>query len=171
LSVSHGGNLVHKYTGGDSFGESSLIMKQPRSSTVTCTSKKCQLLEMKAEDFMAVIESSPELTTSLRDMCRKRLFKKAVKQYSLEKNRGLSDDDIVATFHEADIDESGCLNLDEVRRIMHKMDPRFPLDEIRALLNFVDVDGDGRISLEEFKRLFRQFEDEKTSDTATESTK
>jgi CRP-like cAMP-binding protein len=169
LSVSHSGKLVHKYLGGDSFGESSLIMKQPRSSTVTCTSKKCQLLEMKAEDFMAVIESSPELTTSLRDMCRKRLFKKAVQQYSLEKNRGLTDEDIVATFYEADIDKSGFLNLDEVRRIMHKMDPRFPIDEIRALLIFVDVDGDGRISLEEFKRLFRQFEDEKTSDTDTTS--
>lgn len=163
LSVSHGENVVHSYSAGDSFGESSLILQQPRSSTVTCVSKKCNLLEMKAEDFLAVIESSPELTSSLRDMCRKRLFKKAIKQYSLGKQRGLTDKDIVATFHEADIDGTGFLNLDEVRRIMHKMDPRFPMDDIHALLRFVDVDGDGRISLEEFKRLFRQFEDEKSN--------
>ncbi|EEC42768.1 predicted protein, partial [Phaeodactylum tricornutum CCAP 1055/1] len=65
-------------------------------------------------------------------------------------------EDIVAAFHDADIDRSGSLNLDEVRRLMHRMDPDFPLDEIRALLKFVDVDEDGQITLEEFKRLFRQ---------------
>jgi Ca2+-binding EF-hand superfamily protein len=117
---------------------------------------------MKGEDFIAVLESSPEMAASLRNMCRKRLFKKAVKAYSLEKKRGLSDADIVAAFHDADIDGSGALSLEEVRRLMHRMDPKFPLAEIKALLKFVDVDEDGQITLEEFKRLFRQFEDEKS---------
>lgn len=116
---------------------------------------------MKGEDFLAVVESSPDTASSLRDMCRKRLFKKAVKAYSLERGSGLSDEDIVAAFHDADIDRSGSLNLDEVRRLMHRMDPKYPIDEIRALLKYVDVDEDGSITLEEFKRLFRQFEDEK----------
>jgi Ca2+-binding EF-hand superfamily protein len=119
------------------------------------------LHEMKGEDFLAVVESSPEMASSLRNMCRKRLFKKAVKAYSLGNKRGFNDEDIVAAFHDADIDRSGSLNLDEVRRLMHRMDPDFPLDEIRALLKFVDVDEDGQITLEEFKRLFRQFEAEK----------
>jgi len=117
---------------------------------------------MKGEDFLTLLETTPEMASALRDMCRKRLFKKAVKAYSLEKNRGLSDDDIVAAFHDADIDGSGSLNLDEVRRLMHGMDPKFPMEDIRALLKFVDVDEDGQITLEEFKRLFRQFDDEKT---------
>lgn len=52
---------------------------------------------------MAVVNSSPGTAAALRNMCRKRLFKKAVKQFSLHKNRGLSDDDIVAAFHDADI--------------------------------------------------------------------
>lgn len=162
LEVYHGDHLIHKYENGDSFGESSLLFQRPRSSTVTCATDTCRLTEMKGEDFLAVVQSSPEMAASLRDMCRKRLFKKAVKAYSLEKKRGLSDDDIVAAFHDADIDGSGSLNLDEVRRLMHRMDPAFPLEEIRALLKFVDVDEDGKIDLKEFKRLFRQFEDEKT---------
>ena len=161
LQVTHGDNEVHRYTSGDSFGESSLLCKQPRSSTVTCLSDTCRLHEMKGEDFIALVESSPEMAASLRNMCRKRLFKKAVKSYSLEKKRGLSDEAIIAAFHDADIDGSGSLSLEEVRRLMHRMDPKFPLSEIKALLEFVDVDEDGQITLEEFKRLFRQFEDEK----------
>jgi CRP-like cAMP-binding protein len=49
LEVSHGGNVVHRYTAGDSFGESSLLFQRPRSSTVTCASEKCRLYEMKGE--------------------------------------------------------------------------------------------------------------------------
>jgi CRP-like cAMP-binding protein len=161
LEVSHGSNVVHRYVSGDSFGESSLLFMKPRSSTVTCVSDTCRLYEMKGEDFKAVVEASPEMAASLRNMCRKRLFKKAVKAHSLEKKRGLSDDDIVAAFHDLDIDGSGALNLDEVTVLMHRMDSKFPVSEIQALLQFVDVDGDGQITLDEFKALFRQFEDTK----------
>jgi Ca2+-binding EF-hand superfamily protein len=116
---------------------------------------------MKGDDFLTLLESSPEMKSSLLNMCRKRIFKKAVKQYSLANNRGYSDEDIVAAFHDADIDQTGMLNIDEVRLLMHRMDPNYPMEEIRALLDFVDIDGDGKISLKEFKRLFRQFEEEK----------
>jgi serine/threonine protein kinase len=163
LTVSHGDNIVHKYVQGDSFGESSLLFKRPRSSTVTCVSDTCRLHVMNGADFLAVVESSPEMAESLRNMCRKRLFKRAVKAYSLEKKRGLGDDDIVAAFHDADIDRSGSLSLEEVRRLMHQMDPNFPIEEIQALLKWVDVNEDGQMTLEEFKRLFRQFEDEKAA--------
>jgi Ca2+-binding EF-hand superfamily protein len=116
---------------------------------------------MKGEDFLAAIESSPGMAESLRNMARKRLFKKAVKAYSLEQNRGFSDEDIVQAFHDADIDRSGSLNLHEVRWLMHKMDPKFPLEEIKELLKFVDVDEDGQINVDEFKSLFRQFDEVK----------
>jgi CRP-like cAMP-binding protein len=169
LTVSHGGRVVHKYTGGDSFGESSLLFNRPRSSTVTCSSDECRLYKMEGADFLALLESSPEMKSSLLNMCRKRIFKKAVKQYSLANNRGYSDKDIVAAFHEADFDRTGFLSIDEVRILMHKMDPNYPLEEIRALLDFVDIDGDGKISLEEFKRLFRQFEEEKEAVAEEES--
>eukprot|EP00546_Thalassionema_frauenfeldii_P002560 CAMPEP_0178938308 /NCGR_PEP_ID=MMETSP0786-20121207/26258_1 /TAXON_ID=186022 /ORGANISM="Thalassionema frauenfeldii, Strain CCMP 1798" /LENGTH=701 /DNA_ID=CAMNT_0020617011 /DNA_START=637 /DNA_END=2743 /DNA_ORIENTATION=- len=162
LEVLHDGKKVHMYRQNDSFGESSLLFERPRSSTVRCISDKCVVLKMKGEDFLTVVNSDEEMASTLRNMCRKRLFKKAVKQFSLQKNRGLSDDDIVAAFYDADIDQTGKLSLDEVRRLMHRMDPKFPMEEIKELMNFIDVDQDGAVSLEEFKRLFRQFEDIKT---------
>jgi len=51
--------------------------------------------------------------------------------------------------------------VEEVRLLMHRMDPKFPMSEIEELMKFVDVDEDGQVSLAEFKRIFRQFEDEK----------
>ena len=160
LEVKHGGVAIHEYTTGESFGESSLIFKKPRSSTVVCTSDSCKLLEMPGQDFLDVLKASPETATSLRDMCRKRLFKWAVKAFSLHRKRGLTNDDIVEAFHEADTDGSGTLSFEEIKRLMHSVDPTIPEREIMALLVFVDVDEDGCIGLEEFKRLFRLFEHE-----------
>jgi len=121
---------------------------------------------MKGEDFVALVESSPSMAAALRNMCRKRLFKKAIKSYSLNLKRGLTDDDLVAAFYDADIDRTGLLNIDEVRRIMHQMDPNFPMEDIKELMKFVDVDQDGKMSLDEFKSLFRQFENVKAEATA-----
>ena len=66
---------------------------------------------------MAVVNSSPGTAAALRNMCRKRLFKKAVKQFSLHKNRGLSDDDIVAAFHDADLDKVRLVLIAKVGRV------------------------------------------------------
>mmetsp|Transcript_3184 Transcript_3184/g.6953 ORF Transcript_3184/g.6953 Transcript_3184/m.6953 type:complete len:1032 (+) Transcript_3184:126-3221(+) len=158
LAVKHGDVSVHEYFSGDSFGESSLVFERPRSSTVICASDTCNLHEMLGSDFLSVLESSPDAAASLRDMCRKRLFKKAVKTFSLGKKRGLTNDDIVAAFYEADTDNSGQLSFDEIKNLIHKMDPTIPEQEIRSLIKFIDIDEDGLISLEEFKRLFRSFE-------------
>jgi Ca2+-binding EF-hand superfamily protein len=68
---------------------------------------------------------------------------------------------MIAAFHDADLDKSGTLNVDEVRALMHRMDPNFPMIDIQQLMKFVDVDEDGFVSLDEFKRIFRQFEDVK----------
>jgi len=114
-------------------------------STVRCVSETCRIHEMQGEDFMAVVNSSPGTAAALRNMCRKRLFKKAVKQFSLQKNRGLSDEDIVAAFHDADLDkvrhchewvclpsalrhsehslqmlQTGFLNVEKLRQLMHR---------------------------------------------------
>ena len=133
-------------------------MNNSYRSTVICASETCRLNEMKGPDFLAFLETSPETAETLRNMCRKRLIKKAVKKHSLEKNRGLTNDDLSRAFKEIDLDQSGLVNIDELRSFMNKMDPTLPDSEIVKLMKFVDVDEDGYLNFQDFKRLFRSFE-------------
>jgi Ca2+-binding protein (EF-Hand superfamily) len=79
-------------------------------------------------------------------MCRKRLFKKAVKKYSLEHNRGFTNDDLMKAFELADSNKCGILDYDDVKKLMHAMDPSIPETEIIELMKFIDVDKDGKLS-------------------------
>jgi len=161
FEVKHGDVTVHHYDKGESFGESSLLLERPRSSTVICSSDTCILHEMKGSDFHAFLKNRPETKAMLENMCRKRLFKKAIKAYSLLQKRGLSNDDLTKAFEDADLSKSGDLTLDELRKLMNAMDPTIAEKDIVGLLNFVDVDQDGKMNIIEFKRIFRQFGDSK----------
>lgn len=158
LDVLHGDQVVHSYGSGDTFGETSLLFDKPRSSTVKCVSNICKLKEMKGSDFKAIVGAFPEMSAPLRDMCRKRIFKKAIKQMNREHRRGFGEADLIAAFSLADKDKNGMLGFDEIRAIMHQLDPNFPESEIRAVMEHIDIDEDGHVGLEEFKRIFRVFE-------------
>ena len=112
---------------------------------------------MAAKDFMDFLETSPDTKAKLLNMCRKRLFKKAVKAHSFGNKRGVSNDDLTKAFQEADLDQSGDLGLDEVRKLMHAMDPTIEEKDIVELMKFIDVDEDGKLNFKDFKRLFRSF--------------
>ncbi len=132
-------------------------MSSTHSSTVICSSDTCVLHEMMGKDFFDFLETSPDTKAMLLNMCRKRLFKKAVKSYSSTHKRGFSNEDLTKAFQEADIDQSGDLGLDEVRRLMHAMDPTIKEKDIVELMKFIDVDEDGKLNFDDFKRLFRSF--------------
>ena len=108
-------------------------------------------------DFLDFLDTSPDTKAALLNMCRKRLFKKAVKAYSLTHRRGFGNEDLTKAFQDADLDQSGDLGVDEVRKIMHAMDPTIKEKDIVELMKFIDVDEDGKLNFEDFKRLFRSF--------------
>ena len=110
---------------------------------------------MRGSDFLDLVKNDPELVESLRDMCRKRMFKKAIKKLALGLGLGLTFHDVETAFKEADKDKSGSLSLDELRSLFRSMDPDYPDEEIVAFLKFIDLDEDGRIGFDEFKLLFR----------------
>jgi Ca2+-binding EF-hand superfamily protein len=124
-------------------------------STVVCATEACSLHELRGSDFLDVISSSPELAESLRDMSRKRMFKKAIKKLSMDNKRGFASNDLEAAFDQADKDRSGTLNLEELTLLFKGMDPDFPETDVIAFLKYIDLDEDGRMSLAEFKLLFR----------------
>ena len=101
---------------------------------------------MMGADFLAYLETSPETKTALLNMCRKRFFKKAVKKYALEHNSGISNDDLIKAFDMADTDKNGQLELNEVRNIMHRMDPTIPEDDIVELMNYINIGENGKLT-------------------------
>jgi CRP-like cAMP-binding protein len=71
--------LVFTATPGNLCGEHSLITGRPRNVTATCASKDgCKCSKMMGADFHKLLESSPGMHESLRDLCLRRDFKKAV---------------------------------------------------------------------------------------------
>lgn len=160
LSVARNGIEIHDIVEGEYFGECSLIFGRKRSLTVTCVSDECHVREMQASDVLRMMESSPETAKRMKDNCCKELFKTAAQYLSLERKRALWGDDIVATFDEVDSDQSGLINLDELRGLIHGMDPAIPMEEIQAVMNFVDADADGTISSKEFRRFWRVWNQE-----------
>jgi len=116
------------------------------------------LHEIRGSDFLAFLDTNPDTAEVMRNMCWKRLFKKAVKAHSIEKNRGVATEDLVRAFKELDLDDSGTISLDELRNLMNRMDPTISEKEIVELMKSIDIDEDGQLDFENFKRLFRSFE-------------
>jgi CRP-like cAMP-binding protein len=133
---------------GDIFGEVALLMKRPRSSTISCISPACKVLEMKGEDFMALVDSTPDFEASLRDLSRRREFKKALKKAKGDNGTSLKD-----LFEKIDLDGDGKLSALEVKQVLRSFDASFPDEEANALVQSMDVDGSGFVSWDEFKRV------------------
>ncbi len=157
FDVKHDGTTLHTLSTGDSFGESSLLFCRPRSSTVSCASAACTLHEMKGSDFFELLDSDPMHAQALKDMCRKRMFQKALKSYML--SSGLGIDELEKAFHDADKDRSGTLSLSEVRDLMLQMgnNSSIPENDVRELLESLDFDGDGQVTLKDVIEMTKSF--------------
>lgn len=144
LKVEYGKETVHKLQSGDTFGESGLLFQRPRSSTVTCASERCNLHEMRGADFQALLKSDPAHARALSDMCRKRMFLKALKRYLLSKSSDLKGDELVKA-----LENAGSLSLDEVRDMMLHMgsNSAIPEKDVDELLKSLDLNEDGQVFL------------------------
>jgi CRP-like cAMP-binding protein len=74
LEVKHNGKLIHTLHAGDTFGESSLLFRRPRQSTVTCVAKRCDLQELHSDAFYEMLEIDPTTKNLLYRMARQRTW-------------------------------------------------------------------------------------------------
>ena len=90
-------------------------------------------------------------------MCRNRMFQRATKSYLLKQNSGLSNEDLVTAFRDADKDKSGSLSFQEVQDLFINMghNSEIPEDDVIEYFKSLDLDEDGQIRLEEFQRVFK----------------
>ena len=137
---------------GDVFGAQSKIFQRPRRATAVCVSEKCTLKKMNSEDFHALLESSPNLKESIREICMRREFRRAV--VLKLKMPFPSSIDLKNAFDAIDLDNSGELDPEEVKELMKFLGKSTLDDVVQEVIDSLDFTGTGKLSFDEFKALF-----------------
>ena len=137
---------------GDIVGEHSLVMSRPRNTSAICVSENCIVHEMTARDFYEIYNSHEQVKSSLRELCYRREFQKALVKKT---NKEFPDvNDLREVFDAADVAKRGVLKIDEVAPVLKSFDPSLSEDEIKEVLMSFDLDESGSISFDEFKLIF-----------------
>jgi len=138
---------------GNLCGEYSPLMGRPRNCTAVCASKTCKTYEMTGRDFRALLEMSPDMATSLRDLCLRRDFKKAVVQrlkqeFPYQNPRQAFD--AVKTDRTCE-----SLTVQEISDLMRELNAEYTDEEIRQVLAAIKLNtNSGNMSFDEFKKVF-----------------
>jgi serine/threonine protein kinase len=138
---------------GDIFGEHSLIMSRPRNTSAKCMGpSSCQVYKMMARDFYEIYNSSPAVKSSLREVCLRREFQKALVKKTNKEFPSVKD--LRKVFDASDTNGSGSLDFEEVQSLLHSFDKSLSDDEIREVLSSLDLLKDGKIGFDEFRVIF-----------------
>jgi len=151
VDMTQSGKRAFSVKAGEVFGERALLTQMPREATAICA-EDCILSEIRGEDFLAVLESSPETAQALRDINRKRMFKQAA---SSAANRSFSLPNLQKAFDAVDANGDGYLNYEEIRQVVLKLDSTYPEDELTELMKSIDLNSDSEISFKEFEQIFK----------------
>jgi len=76
-------------------------------------------------------------------------------------SRDYTDEELEAAFKEMDIDGSGFIEKDELRKAIEKVDPNCSDETAVEMIAYADADGDGRVDVGEFKKIMLYRHDEK----------
>ena len=146
-------NRVFVVRPGDICGEHSLIMGRPRNSSIVCVSDTCIAQQMKADDFYELYKTiSPMNRTSLREICLRREYQKAL--VSKTGKDFPSIDDLRVVYDATDKENHGYLTIDDVRGLLQSFDRTLSEEEIREILRSIDLDESGKITFEKFRIIF-----------------
>jgi CRP-like cAMP-binding protein len=138
---------------GDVCGEYALIFERPRNTSAVCTSDRCTLQSMGAEDLRELIQSHPYVQESLRELALRRQFQKAL-VFATKKSFPTKEEELREAFDAVDFNKSGQIDLSDCAIMLRKMDKSFTNKDISEILHSLDLDNSGSINWEEFKRVF-----------------
>ena len=153
VDVSVDNHKVLSVQPGEMCGEHSLIMSRPRNVTAQCVTKECTLHALRARDFYALLESHPSLKTTVRDICLRRDFQKAL-CVRTKKAFPKTERQLRAAFQAVDTRKTGALELDEIESMILELDPTYTAKDIKDILVSLDLNASGTVTWEEFKRIF-----------------
>jgi serine/threonine protein kinase len=146
------GNHVFAAMPGNIFGEHSVLTGKPRNCTAKCIAEEgCIAQELMGRDFRKLMDSSPNIRASLRDLQLRREFKKAV---VLRLKKEFPYQNPEEAFEAADEKDTGLLDKEAVAKLMRELNEHYTDEEIEEVLQAVDLTTSGTISFDEFKKVF-----------------
>jgi serine/threonine protein kinase len=146
-------HIVFSLSPGDMCGEHSLIFGKPRNTSAICRSDQCKLHVMRARDFYTFLGAHPAVKKSVRDICLRREFQKAL-VFRTKRPFPTRHADFKAAFDAADEDLSGHISAANMTSMLKQMDPTLTDCDIHEILCSLDLDETGQVSFEEFKSIF-----------------
>lgn len=118
---------------GEMTGEHSLIFGRPRNVDVQCMSDHCKLHVMRGRDFYKLLETHHSLKDSIRDICLRREFQKALCA-RMGKPFPRTKTELREAFDAVDTNGTGSIELRELRTIIKRFDPLFSEETVREIL-------------------------------------
>jgi CRP-like cAMP-binding protein len=153
VDVSVLGNTVFEVDKGGLVGMHSVVFGRPRNTTATCISESCKFHVLRKTEFASFLKNHPSLKESIRDMCLRREFQKAV---CLKTKRPFprNEKELREAFDTVDHAHVGALKLRNIRALIQEFEPSFTEDDIQDILHSLDLDESGEVSWTEFKKIF-----------------
>jgi serine/threonine protein kinase len=148
-------NDNHVFTAkpGNIFGEHSLLTHRRRNCTALCGSEEgCIVKEMLGNDFRRAVASAPYVRETLKDLCIRREFKKAV---VMRLKKEFPYDNPKEAFDAVKTTNVGKgLNFHDVANLMRELNPDYTDEEILEIISTLDLLNSGSITFDEFKKVF-----------------
>lgn len=143
-------------------GEHSVLMNKLRNTTAVCaTPDGCQVFEMYGKDFHHTMNKSPDLRASVRTLCLRREFKKAVvfrlrKKFPYDNPRMAFDAARKKGWMVGKSSSKDDLNFDDIAILMRDMDATYTDEEVKEVIQAIQLKSQSanNLSYDEFKKVF-----------------
>ncbi|GAX21660.1 hypothetical protein FisN_29Hh098 [Fistulifera solaris] len=148
------GSNVFSATPGNVFGEYAAITGRRRNCSAECSDKDgCKLLKMMGRDFRKLVQLSPELGSSLRDLSIRRDFKKAVVKRI---NKEFPYNAPLEAFNaiRSNICRDECLCQEAISVLMRELNPEFTDEEMEEVMRTLGLSNNESLSFDAFKKIF-----------------
>ena len=152
VDIESNGKQVFSVMPGNVFGEHAVITGRRRNCSAFCaTEEGCSANELTGRDYRKLVESSPNVDLSLRDLLLRREFKKAVVS---RMKKGFPYHNPREAFDAADENRLGVLDKESIGRIMRDLDPAYTDKEVEDIIEALNLTNSGTVSFDEFKKVF-----------------
>ncbi|KAG7366008.1 serine/threonine kinase [Nitzschia inconspicua] len=144
------GKTIFSCFPGNIIGEYSVLTGNRRNCDAKCVSKEgCVVQELPGHHFRKLLETSPSIRESLRELQMRREFKKAVvnrtrKEFPYENPE--------KAFEAADLEQVGQLDKESIAKLMRELNPEYTDEEIDEVVQSLDLTDSGVITFASMKK-------------------